>query len=431
MNLHFRRWNAPRHWTWLLMGCLGLPLHASESAQPWWLPAADSVQHTLSQQASVRAAQAGIPLAQARQQRLEAGPHEWNSTLGWVRRNEQPEQRFNDLEIGFQTGVRWPGKREADRRIGTAELLAGQLRVADTWHEAARHLLTVWFDALREQRQAALLEEQLRLVTQQQAIAERKVQTGEAARLEVLAIAAETARLRAAASTSRTQAVLKQQALLRQYPGLPELPAITAAQLPALPLSDPGSDSAAEWVNSILADNHEIELAEAEAEKARSLAERAQLERRGDPTVGVRANRERGGQDRLLGAFVSFPLGKAGRQADAQAALAEQEVAQQKLAQVKQRVTQEAWRVATELQQYRTSQLQLQQAWEQTRQSAQLQARAYALGESAMTDLLLALRASLDAQLAADLAALDALQAHARLQLDSHRLWPAPGHEAN
>jgi outer membrane protein TolC len=71
--------------------------------------------------------------------------------------------------------------------------------------------------------------------------------------------------------------------------------------------------------------------------------------------------------------------------------------------------------------------VQLQRAQRQIERSAQLQARAYTLGESPLADLLLARRNALEAQLAADSAALDEMQSHARLLLDSHSLWRAPG----
>ena len=86
-------------------------------------------------------------------------------------------------------------------------------------------------------------------------------------------------------------------------------------------------------------------------------------------------------------------------------------------------------RTASEAEQARTTQEKMQQALAQIQQSAALQARAYALGESPLADLLLARRNTLEAQLAADTAALDAMQAHAKVLLDAHRLWANP--EAN
>lgn len=64
-----------------------------------------------------------------------------------------------------------------------------------------------------------------------------------------------------------------------------------------------------DWVTRILADNHELELAEALAQQARQRAQRSALEQRADPTLGVRATRERSGQEQVLGVYVSLPLG--------------------------------------------------------------------------------------------------------------------------
>ena len=129
----------------------------------------------------------------------------------------------------------------------------------------------------------------------------------------------------------------------------------------------------------------------------------------------------------MLGVHVSIPLGSAGRRADAQAALAQAEMAEQELALKRVRIEAEAWRTASELEQTRHTWVQLQRAQRQIERSAQLQARAYTLGESPLADLLLARRNALEAQLAADSAALDEMQSHARLLLDSHSLWRAPG----
>jgi len=71
--------------------------------------------------------------------------------------------------------------------------------------------------------------------------------------------------------------------------------------------------------------------------------------------------------------------------------------------------------------------VQLQRAQAQIARSAVLQSRAYALGESPLADLLLARRNALEAQLAADGAVLDEMQSHAKLLLDAHQLWQAPG----
>ena len=391
------------------------------------LPPSEAVMQVLAQLPPVRAAGAGIPLAQARSQRLQAGPHDWVAKAAANRRSDTQGGRFSETEIGLETGVRWPAKVAADQRLGAAEISVGEGVHADAWHEAARSPLNDWFDALRDTRSATLLAEQTQLASRQLATTQRRVQAGEAAQLELLAAQAEEARIQALSARAQAQSNLRRQALQRQYPGLPD----AADSLSAFATLWPGQDApnlpVAHWAEQILADNHELELAQMRAEQAQLQAQRAQLEQRGDPTLGVRATRERSGQEKVWGIYVSIPLGGAGRRADFEAALAQAEVARHELEQVRQRVETQAWRTASEAEQARATRAQMHRALAKIQQSAALQARAYELGESPLADLLLARRNALEAQLAADTASLDAMQAHARLLLDSHRLWSAPG----
>ncbi|MGE4376359.1 MAG: TolC family protein [Burkholderiaceae bacterium] len=406
----------------LALAAAGVWTACAAQTPPPVLPPEASVRAVLASLPQVRAAAAGMDLAQARKQRLAAGPHDWVAKTAYDRRVAPQGQRFNEEEIGVETGLRWPGKLRTDEQIGEAELQIGQFAYADAWHEAARTLLRDWFDALRELHSAKVLQAQAELAQAQLSAIERRVQAGEAAKLDTLAAQAEAARIQAQAVRSRAQAQLLQQALQRQYPGLP-LPSDAGLEEAALD----GTDIAvADWAQKILADNHELELAQARAAQARLQARRAEQERTGDPTVGVRARRERSGEERIWGAYLSIPLGSAGRRADAEAAAAQAEMAQQEYERTRQRVSTDAWRAASEAQQTRTTWQQLRHAWQQIAQSAQLQARAYELGESPLADLLLARRNALEAQLAADAAALDGMQAQARLLLDAHHIWAAP-----
>lgn len=428
----------PPHWiaAIALAACIAAAHAQPQPPEPQLplLPPTSTVEQVLGQLPQVRAASAGIPLAQARSQRLQAGPHDWVAKVGTDRRSERAGPRFTEAEIGLETGVRWPAKRSADQQLGAVEEQLGQLGHADAWHEAARGLLADWFDVLRDTRGAQLLEAQDALMARQLAVTQRRVETGEAATLELLAANAERARVQAQATRARAQAELRRQSLLRRYPGLADPADLLAARADALArdAAEPASGAQAapqsDWVERILDDNHELERAQARAEQARLQAQRMQLERRPDPTVGVRATRERGGQERVLGVYLSLPLGGAGRAADAQAALAQADIAEQEFAQTRQRVEAEAWRTASEAEQARATLAQQRRALEELEKSARLQARAYALGESPLADLLLAQRGALDARLMAETAALDAMQAHARLLLDAHRLWTPPGH---
>ena len=413
----------------LCLACAGVSVRAQTA--PPMLPPADTVARVLGQLPQVQAAGAGIFLAQARSQRLQAGPHDWVAKATADRRSERAGERFSETEIALETGVRWPAKVAADRQLGTVEVQLGELGHADAWHEAARGLLADWFETLRDLRSANLLEAQHLLIARQWTVTQRRLQAGEAAALELLTANAEEARMQALATRARAQAHLRSQTLQRRYPGLPDPAGALSAPMDPWPTdtnTDTESGAVAAWVTRILEDNHELERAQARAEQARLQAQRSQLEQRADPTVGVRATRERSGQERVLGVYLSVPLGGAGRRADTQAALAQADMAEQELAQTRQRVEAEAWRTASEAEQSLATLSQQRRALEQLQKSAALQARAYALGESPLTELLMAQRSALEVQLVAETAALDAMQARARLLLDAHRLWVPPGH---
>lgn len=388
------------------------------------LPPAERVMPVLAQLPSVRTAEAGIAAAQAGRDRLAAGPHEWSFKAGLNRRTDASGVRFAEQEFGLETAVRWPGKVAADRQLGDVGLLAGQLARADAWHEAGRSLLADWFDALHQSRSAEVLTDQARLAAQQLAVVQKRVQAGEAAQLDVLAAQADQARASAAAAQARTRAEALARTLARRYPGLPALPTPSVWPEPPPVLSTPQ-----DWVNRILADNHELELAEALARQAQQRAERATLEQRGDPSLGVRATREPRGQEQLLGVYLSVPLGGAARQADVALALAEADRAEQQLAQTRLNVETTAWQAANAAVDERATWLQLEAARQHTWRSAELQARAYSLGEAPLADVLQARRVALEAILMAEMARLDALQSQARLWLDTHQLWALPEHD--
>ncbi|WP_404300198.1 TolC family protein [Alicycliphilus denitrificans] len=421
-------------WITALACAAAMAAQAQDESHLPLLPPTASVQQVLEQLPQVRAAGAAVALAQARSQRLQAGPHDWVAKAGGNRRSEQTGPRYRESEIGLETGLRWPAKVTADRQLGAVEERLGHIGYADAWHEAARGLLADWFEVLRDMRGAQLLQAQDTLMQRQLQVTQRRVDTGDAAALDLLAANAERARVQAQATRTRAQAELRRYSLLRRYPGLADPADLLAARPPnawlaPAPLAD-GTDSASasSWVERMLDDNHELERAQVRAEQARLQAERARLERQPDATVGVRATRERGGQEQVLGVYLSLPLGGAGRAADARAALAQADIADQDLAQTHQRVQAEAWRTASEAQQTLATLVSQRHALEQLEKNAALQERAYALGESPLVDLLLAQRGALEAQLMAETSALDAMQAQARMLLDAHRLWRPPGH---
>lgn len=392
-----------------------------------FLPPALVAQAVLAQRPSVRAAAAGVVAAAARRDRLLAGPHEWTWRVGVQRRREDAGGRYAEQELSLERAFRIGDKAGVDRRIGDATVQAGQLAWSDAWHEAARGLLADWFEALRDARAASVLEAQARLAAQQRDLVARRVQAGEAPRMDLLAAEAEAQRTAAAAAQVAERAAAGAAELARRYPGLPVARLAAPGQVPLPPLDARPPQT---WVERLLADNHEIEWAEAQAQRARLEAQRATLERSPDPVVGVRASRERGGAEQVLGVYLSVPLGPAGRHADAALALAEADRAEQEALGVRARVSTEAWKTVHALTATHAHWERQERVSRQMAAHADLAARAYALGESALSDVLAARRLALEAALVTEQAWLDAVQARWRLQLDLHGLWAPAGHGA-
>lgn len=372
----------------------------------------------------VMAARAGLAVAQAHSRQLAAGPHEWNLRLGVQQRSESAGARYAEQDVALERGIRWGGKAQTDRALGEAGIAAGQSGYADAWHEAVRSLLQGWYDWQRGRSAARLLAQQAALAQEQLQVAQRRVKAGDVPRMDALMAQAEHDRARAAEQQARGREEVQRQELDKRFPGL--APDGDEAQA-AVPSHLPGSTQ--DWLARIVGDNHEIELAEAQARVAQLQGERARLDTRPDPLLGVRAARERGGADSVLGLYLSIPLPGEYRDAQERAAQAQADAAAQRLAQTRQRVAAAAQRTVLQATHALTVWQRLAAVQQAMADVARLAGRAYDLGEVTLTEALQARRTALEAALAADAARWDALEAVSRVLVDAHRLWPADAHE--
>ena len=301
---------------------------------------------------------------------------------------------------------------------------SGQLGVSiaetaqgDALHEASRTLLANWFAWLKESASAAQWSKQFALLEKQSKAIRRRQQLGDAASLE--AVQAEAAL--AQAEAQRAQAKARQQVaaenLRRRFPGLP----LSEPEHIAEPQALSGSES--EWLDRIREHSHELGMARGEARKAQLDAGRAGRERLPDPTLGVQFANERGGEEKILGAYIAINLPGSARQATASAALAAADVASSREAAANQKVTAEAAAVYHSANAALSTWQASRSAAERLTRAAEMTARAYQLGEGSLNDLLAARRLANEAQLAAQLAQLDALESRYRLLLDAHQLW--------
>jgi outer membrane protein TolC len=408
----------------LALWAMGSSVYAQHGALPvageqlYALPAEPQVRTVLRALPQLRESGLHGELAVSERNLLEAGPGEWVVRAGVARRTADG-QRYREQEAAIERTVRWFGKAAQDRAIGDKGLDVAEAQRADAWHEAGRALMRDWYGALRGEATVRRLAEQHALVEQLQEIAAKRVKAGDAPALELLQAQTEVLRSRAAVEQADKELAQALQLLATMYPGLP---APRADQLPE-PKAAPAAVAAD--VTRLMDDNHELELAQAQAQWQQLKARRADSDRMPDPTLGVRMSRERDGQERLLGFSVSMPLPGAARSADAASAVVRARMADEHVAQVRRQVELDARRTVADQRQSYQIWRSLGQVAAHSRRQADLMERAYQAGESTLSEALLSRRQAHDATLAAQTAQISALAAAARTELDAHALWVA------
>ena len=384
---------------------------------PSALPPEAAVRRVLASLPALRQGVLNTQLAGAERDKLAAGPYEWTVRAGASRRIAPGAERYREQEVALERPLRWFGKAGQDQALGEQGMAVARALHADAWHEAGRTLLRDWFDALRELAGVARLEEQLAVTQRLQAIAARRVQAGDGAALDLLQAETEQRRVLALLQQARQRSEQTLTLLAVGYPGLPR------PQADALPLPQADGEAAASWVQRIEHDSHELQLALAEADLHAMRASRQASDAMPDPTLALRAARERDGQERVIGVSLSFPLPGAGRAADRSAAAIQASLARERVAQTRLRVALAARRAASDSVHAREIWTTLQEVQQHTIRQAELMQRAYQAGECTLADALAGRRQALDAALAAQTAQIEALAAQARLQLDAHAIW--------
>lgn len=384
---------------------------------PSALPPEAEVRRVLASLPALRQGVLNTQLAGAERDKLAAGPYEWTVRAGASRRTAPGAQRYLEQEVALERPLRWFGKASLDQALGEQGLAVARALHGDAWHEAGRALLRDWFDALRDLAGVARLEEQLAVTQRLQSIAARRVQAGDGAALDLLQAETEQRRVLALLQQARQRSEQSLTLLAISYPGLPR------PQADSLPLPQAGSEDASSWAERIVHDNHELQLAQAEADLYAMRASRLASDAMPDPTLSLRAARERDGQERVFGVSLSFPLPGAGRAADRSAAAIKASMARERVAQTQLRVALAARRAASDSVHSHAIWTTLQEVQQQTIHQAELMQRAYQAGECTLAVALAGRRQALDAALTAQTAQIEALAAQARLQLDAHAIW--------
>lgn len=407
---------------WLAVAVTALfsiPAVAAEFREYPDLPSQQAVQQALQNYPAVLAAQAGIQAGEAMRERLEAGEHEFNLNAGTARRRiRDSSETPRDWSVGLERALRLPRKAELDGALGQQQVVLAHNTHGDAMHEAGRKLLAGWFSWLRERAQSEQWQQQVGILKQQLDVVARRVKAGDAARLEEDLAQAALMQAEMSLQQARLRMDNATAAFVRHFPSL---------VLPQQPVSaEPRllEHALAYWLDLGLDHNHELLLARAETKIAQISARRADADKIPDPSLGLHYLSERDGSERVTGLSVSIPLPGGARRAASAESSARAEMAAQQEALVLRRLEAEISASYNNAKAAYTSWQSANIAGELMGRNEEKIARAYALGEMNLNDLLLARRQGMEARLTASLARLEAAETRYRLLLDTHQLWP-------
>lgn len=391
---------------------------AEEAAYPD-LPPPPQVEAALKSNVNVMTAETGIQLERANQERWEAGSHEFSVRAGTARRNVvNTEQKLREWDVALERPIRLPNKMKIDYDIGEAGVSRAEFALGDARHEAGRVLLRLWFNWQRERAQASQWQQQVEILQQQAKMTEKRLQAGDAPKMEQNQAQAAVAQATVALQQAKVRSGLAANELIRQFPDL------VLPQQPGSAVPQAVEHDYAYWKTRVFETNHELGMVESDSRIQLLLAQRSRADRLADPTIGLRYSNEMGGNERVTGVYMVVPFSFGVRGAIAEGARYQAEIAAEREAAVKRRLESD---VASAYAQGAGSYETWRQAHEAAggiRQNAELMARAYSLGESSLSDVLTARRLALESSLAETVAQLDANEARYRLLLDAHMLWP-------
>jgi len=385
-----------------------------------YLPAEGAVREAVLQSPDVLTAESRRDATLARAEGTRAGTAETViRAIGQGRQVREPSERYAEGQIAVERPLRLWGKAQADGALADLAAEAGNLAVKDARHETSRQILSLWVAVIRASQARMAAEDNARAASDLATMTARRVQVGDAARLDAELAAAELARARAAVATAEAAEAASLADLRARFPmvGRPTAEPVRIA-LPRPP-QEPAEQLRTEYVQ----DSHEYRLAMAEEAHAQQQAKRADLDRKPDPTVGMFVTVERGGAERILGVSVSMPLGSAYRRSNAVAAAADAETAARRRLGLERKLGAEFDVLYRNLSGKRAASVAQTEAAALQRTASERATRAYRAGESGLPELIAVRRSLADALLAERLASVDVLESDSRLKLDLHRMW--------
>ena len=176
-------------------------------------------------------------------------------------------------------------------------------------------------------------------------------------------------------------------------------------------------------MTAVLDANHELKLAQTQAQQQHVLLQRQRLNSLPDPTLGVGYSREQAGADNLISFSVSIPLAQ--RQVRATTAMLEAEAkrADIEAARVQSRLVNETKLLSMQLQDAQLRMTKSEEIFTELLKQNSLMNKAYRLGEISLNELLLHSRQLIEGITRLDQARLDYAQNLSLLMLNSHMIW--------
>ncbi len=390
---------------------------ADEFPTPPDLPPTPLARQLLSLDPHVKGARAAKSMAETDARHLRASNYEWSVRLSGQQRRYDVGGKSNEWNVELQRPFRLPGKASLDKRIGEAGLSEAEAGIGESTHEAARALVERWILWLGAIERHRLLQEQEQLVLASRQAVGKRVEAGDASRLESSLAATELAvarRMKSEAQAAEAQAIAR---LRAHFPGIDTTSPPRLAD-PVLPEGD-----LVQWRARILEHSDPIRIARAKVERLNQQAERAQADRLPDPTVGIFTSSEVFQQERVIGLNVSIPIPGSHRSLVAKKA-------QQAVALAEQELESESRQLAAEIEGGYAAAHGSHSAWlaaedaaSAAKESAALMTKAYSLGEADLQSRLLSQRQDIAAAEAALDAKVSALRAYYLLLVDGHYLW--------
>lgn len=383
-----------------------------------WLPASEQVQAIVKTSHGILAAQSQQAAQVQRARATELGPAEFNLRMSQQQRKSfDPSSRFQEQLVSLERPVRWWGKAGLDAGLAEQGRQVARIAYADALHEASRELMRQWFalHQLALARDGATAQAALSQELHRQA--QLRLKQGDISQLDASLAQAELQRAQAAQAVAQAQWTAAWAQAQKRYPGLPE-PVWPQAQghVPNLPALQP-------LLQEFLQNHHELNWRRAELQRLRLQAERLGRDRLPDPVLGVYAARERAGAESILGVSLGFALPGSARQAHAAAALFEanqlEEQVQQMTLDLAAAFEAHWWSLSLQ----RQAVTGLQAAANTQALAVQQSAKAFAMGEHSMTELIQNRRLAQESLRESQKLQLALAESWALMNLDLHRIW--------